>query len=319
MGSGAENVPDLFIVGVGRSGTSLLMSMLNAHPEISFPPETGLLRRYGFSRPKSKTPGEVRGELDQDKNFGRLELQQEEVLSHFSVTFSEVDGLSLYKEIMRQYFEEQDNCPELIGDKDPKLIEYLPDIHDKFPSAKVIHIIRDPRDVYLSRRKAEWSSGRGWFLQAFTYRIQYKLSRKWGRELLGENYYEVQYEDLLTRPEQNLRRLTDFLELEYNTAMLEFGDKAENLVAKDEEDWKENVTGPLLKDNYDKWKYQLKINEVYRIEEICSQPFREGLYQRAEFKPSLRQKIGVLPLKFISSILEFAYTRKLWLKRKLRN
>ena len=75
----------------------------------------------------------------------------------------------------------------------------------------MIHLIRDPRDVYISRTKAKWSSSRPDILQFLAYRSQYALGAKHGPMLFGNNYLEVHYENLLIQPEKELKRICDLL------------------------------------------------------------------------------------------------------------
>jgi len=117
----------LFIIGVGRSGTSLLQSMFAAHPNVGFLPESAFLRRYVYRGNLHSAYGlggkkAVIKILEQDEKFARTGLN------------------NLW-----------------IGDKDPRLVEFLPLVKTLFPDAHVIQVIRDPRDVLVSKKKAAWS------------------------------------------------------------------------------------------------------------------------------------------------------------------
>ena len=76
-------IKKLFIVGVGRSGTTLLQSMLNAHPEICFTPETHFVKRYlvpHLSGNKCFSKANLIQSLAEDKYFSRLDVPLNDVI-----------------------------------------------------------------------------------------------------------------------------------------------------------------------------------------------------------------------------------------------
>ena len=100
------NPQKLFIVGVGRSGTTLLQSMLNSHPEICFTPETHFFKRYiapNISNTKGISKQKLQALLQADKYFSRLEVSIEEHLKKFSSNISNKDLINLFEGILNQY------------------------------------------------------------------------------------------------------------------------------------------------------------------------------------------------------------------------
>ncbi len=265
------------IVGVGRSGTSLLMSMLNAHPAICMPPETHFVGQYIVKRSYANLPDVVKI-LSKDFRFMRLNLDIDDVVRIFvedKISFS-VDRL--YLSILNTYASKKQ--VKIIGDKAPKNIEYLPVLKKVCPTIKVIHIIRDPRDVYLSRKRAEWSKSRNDILQLLAYRSQYSLGRHFGPKLFGENYLEVYYEKLLSNPEAELDRICNLLGIRFDERMLKFSESARELVFKDEIAWKKETFGPLLKTNMNKWQKDLSSKKVRYVEAACLPAFKDKCYKR---------------------------------------
>ncbi len=306
--------PPFFIVGVGRSGTTLLMSMLNAHPEVTMPPETHFLRRqvipdHGVGLEKAEE------RLGEDKYFSRLGFNSSELLEFFREERVQFDWSLLYRKILLEYLEESGGS--FIGDKDPKSVEYLPVIKAIFPDAKIIHMVRDPRDVVLSRGKAGWSKDRSWFTHPLAYRVQFQLGRERGRELFGENYLEIKYEELITGPEEILQGVSDFLDIDFSERMLDFGDSAEELVAEDEKSWKKNVTGPLKQDNYRKWENQMERRDVVRIEGICREVFDEGIYEIAYPEITVTEMLERRSLQVTARLASWFYVLRL--ERKIES
>lgn len=270
------------IVGVGRSGTTLLMSMLNAHPSVAMPPEIQFITQHIVPRSKASL-AEAVNRLKSDHRFLRLGLGIDEVTSafHDEVEFSMA---KLYIEILRAYLKKHPAA--IIGDKAPKNIEYLPTIHRIIPTAKVIHIIRDPRDVYLSRKKAAWSSSRPDILHFLAYEAQIQLGRIEGDRLFNHHYLEIHYEKLLANPKEELHRICLLLGIEFSREMLNFSESARQIVSQEEMAWKKEALGPLLTDNSGKWREQLEPRSVLKIEAACPTVFEDGLYQYSEYHRS---------------------------------
>jgi hypothetical protein len=120
----------------------------------------------------------------------------------------------------------------MVGDKSPLLTpETIREISGIYPEAKVVHIIRDGRDAAVSaafhsrnfgkRGRGSGAPENGARSGVFAQGQLEKLAADWasrvgktvedGPALLGEGYTEVRYEDLLTRPEEEVRRLLGFL------------------------------------------------------------------------------------------------------------
>ncbi|WP_119067289.1 sulfotransferase family protein [Rubrobacter indicoceani] len=248
-GSGYSSV--FFVAGEMRSGTSWLRRTISAHPEISCGGEGSFFGRdydhegipvysgpvSSLTRPFALSEDSFRawhgmpwnawaGDADEDlKNIVRRSVD------YF-----------LEKEVER-------TGKRIIGDKSPQHTENLDEIHAYYPDAKVIHIIRDGRDVavsamnhwwrlaqdsgqpdfhltdkelkkrdaYRADREAFIASGSSIFagdrLAQLARRWNYRVekARRDGPSHFGENYLELRYEDLLARSEETVERTLDFL------------------------------------------------------------------------------------------------------------
>lgn len=286
------NKPELkrffFIVGVGRSGTSLLMSMLNAHPEIILPPETHFFGNYVMRNPRIST-ADFKAKLLTDHRFARLGMSEEDISQVLAGMEGMFSPLVFYRAMLVHYSRQRDGW--VIGDKAPKNVEYLPTIKRLFPDAMIIHIIRDPRDVYLSRTKAKWSSGYSDTAHYVACRSQYLLGSDLGPRLFGDRYYQMRYEDLLSDPEGQLQSVCRWLGVEFKEQMLMFAQSARELVSADEEQWKKETLGPLLGDNSGKWKRELSPSKIWAVEAACSPYFRDGYYRLSDNPKSVFQRL----------------------------
>ena len=244
----------IFIVGVGRSGTSMLQSMLNAHREITFPPETHFIRTYLSKNNEFKS---VKEEILSDPNLLKLDLPLKEIIEDTS------DFESFYKNLLQQYMTNQGKV--YVGDKDPKNIEYLNLIHNIFPEATIIHIYRDPRAVIASRMKAKWSKNRPLWQHILAYKTQLSYGREKGNKLF-KNYIEIKYERLVEDAVGELKKLCKSLDLEYDSNMIEFYKTSGDVVQGEEISWKQNCFNPVMLQNIDKWKNDLTEEQIKDIE-----------------------------------------------------
>jgi hypothetical protein len=251
------NYPPVFVIGVGRSGTTLVQSMLNAHPEICFPPETAFFRRYianGRSDRLFRKRGKVHllSILSSDEGLKRLRVDFERAFENLESATDAFSAANFYLLLLKDYAKGR-STPR-ICDKDPRLIEYLPALYHYFPDAYVVHVIRDPRDTIVSRSRAAWCSQRSFYHHLFAYNAQLRIGKSYGVNLFKKRYSVVLYEQLIKFPEETLRDLCKNLDLRFDPAMLNFSGMAKEIVANDEMPWKQEVLGPLLSRNFGKWK-----------------------------------------------------------------
>jgi hypothetical protein len=120
----------------------------------------------------------------------------------------------------------------LAGDKTPDYVRHLALLHHLFPRARFLHVIRDGRSVALSL--LEWAAGgKGparfelWGQEpvamcALWWRWQVSAGRRDGFALGPPSYREVQYEELVSRPERVLDDITRFLGLPQAPQMLRY-------------------------------------------------------------------------------------------------
>jgi hypothetical protein len=295
------------IVGVGRSGTSLLHSMLNAHPQICCIPEINFVRRFLAETKFNKyESGKIEDIFSTDTLIKRLEFS-DETLHDIIRSIEGGDMAILYKKLLLCYAERFGSVP-WIGDKDPRTIEYLPIIHRVFPNACVIHIIRDPRDVLSSKKNAAWSKGRMTLGHIFANRVQIKIGKRQGEKLFGDHYIELRYEDLIRDPHIELENICSVLGLEFDTRMLRFAEFSQNIVAADEMQWKKETLGPLLSSNLGKWVESLSPWEVCATEELCVEQF--SIYGYDKTSPSLNflARLVLKVMKPVFALAEKVYT-----------
>lgn len=275
------------VCGVGRSGTSLLQSMLAAHSELAMPPETHFFCSYLRNKRKRRAVQRAgraafASVIANDKHFHRAGIPVEILVKPGNLTTADFDPSSAYHHFLKFYAKRERKGR--IGEKDPRLIDYLGELSRLFPSALIIHIVRDPRDVVASRMKARWSSGRPYWLHALVYRAQIALGREQGQKYFPRTYLEIRYEDLIESPAETLRTICKHIDLPFEASMLSFSRAAAKLAAPDEVEWKRETLGPLLKTNSGKWRAELTQRQAMVVEALCSEAMEDLGYARVIFE-----------------------------------
>jgi len=222
-----ESGPPLFIVGCGRSGTTLVRMMLNAHPEIAVPTESHFIYELARRRLSGRWSARLDDAtgwsglmryLDQHHYLGLWKLDKERLHSRLG-ELSPRTHSAVFRAIFTEFMRKEGKTRW--GDKTPMHVQYMLMIERLFPDARFLHVVRDGRDVALSLLTRTW--GPRSMRTAGLYWKWLVLSGAVAGSILGpERYREVRYEDLVTDPESTLRQLCDWLQVEYDPQMLDF-------------------------------------------------------------------------------------------------
>lgn len=214
-----------FIVGSPRSGTTLLRLMLDAHPALAIPPETGFLampldgldglgtaaeQSAWFCDAVTDFPPGASGWQD----FGIDKAAFAHALGALA-PFTPEDGFRLFYRMYAARFQKA-----RWGDKTPLYGLHLPRLQQLLPEAHFIHIIRDGRGCAASLREQWFSPGRSMTLQARHWCTNVATTRHHGAQC--RHYLEVRYEKLIVDTEAELRRVCDFIQLGFHPSMLDY-------------------------------------------------------------------------------------------------
>jgi hypothetical protein len=287
--------PFVFIVGCPRSGTTLLQRILDAHPHLAICPETFWVvyffkKRIGLTQEGQVTP-ELIFQLLTYYKFYRMKaakadldklLERERSISYAAFVTGVFDHYGEYWH------------KPLVGDKTPDYVRNLPTLHSLWPQAKIVHLIRDGRDVCLSA--INWKRKTDRLKSQFTTWEKHPVTTAalwwdWhvrkgledSRSLVPEHYFELRYESLIAQAEEECCRLCDFLGLPLEESMLKFHEgriKSEpGLDAKNA--WMPITAG--LRD----WRTQMTPEDIERFEAAAGDLLDELGYSRAVPKPAI--------------------------------
>ncbi len=159
------------------------------------------------------------------------------------------NGVDLYTAMMKSFAELESK--RRYGEKTNENIRYIDELFSIFPQSKIIHIVRDPRDVVSSMMSMPWASND---ILANTLRWRAELSNMQTYKE-DDRIFEIRYEDLIQNPEQICRSICDFIGEPFSPKMLEFDRKAKDYIVN--EPWKERTGKSLDNAAKQRWKRDL--------------------------------------------------------------
>jgi len=262
-----QNSP-FFIFGCPRSGTSLLSTMLGTHPNLAIPYESHLyngiypaIRRYAdFRHPRTRAL--LVAEILRTEHIRRWTPAPS--LTETLETITRYDFHGIVDGLLRAWASSQGKSRW--GEKTPQHTLCWRTILPGFARMQVIHVIRDGRDVALSYKKAFFGPKH---VYALAQRWQqYLAAAEEARAFMGDKaFLQVRYEDLLASPEQELRRICDFLGEEFSPAMLAYYQEYKTVPC--EERNAANLRRPVMCENAGKWRAHMTQRELRIFEALA--------------------------------------------------
>lgn len=249
----------VFIVGCPRSGTKLIVSILNRYRRICILPETHffLTELNMILGRKNQTPDRVLSKDDVERLIDRV-YRSPKISSYWQwlianvevrnfksrLLNSDLSERTIFLELLKIYAEHTRSMPLdnlILGEKTPAHIDHVPTLLEWFPQAKIIHTFRDPRAITMSEIKKVKKKGLGlrrkfpflptWLTNAMDTPFEVMhISRLWLNavrlhtkysELYPNNYYMIRFEDLVSHPETHIKAVCNFLEIPFERQMLE--------------------------------------------------------------------------------------------------
>ena len=260
-----------FIIGSGRSGNTLLRSILSGNSDISIPPESyripfAIKKFHIFNnRDWEDIVSQVLKEFEDCKEFYTWEIDITDVQKRLEDIADSKRTLSnIFDELFCTYAEKHSPDSKIWGDKTPMNTLYLDWIGTVFPRSKFIHIIRDGRDVASSYLKMERYDT---ILEAANRWINSIESAQSFGSKIKENYMEIRYEELVTKPEEVIKDTCDFLDIDFDSKMLDHTKQVKKLGDTDKEHHS-NLSKPISSDSVGKWRNNLSESDQESITKL---------------------------------------------------
>lgn len=262
-----------FITGTGRSGTTLLQSMISRGRGVFIPQETHFMSLLWQHRKRL-------GSLQSDQGWEaakRAIARRSDVadipfdLDRFEQLAGE--GPRHYATLLGAWLrvaaeaatEPGQPMPTVIGEKSPAHTSFVLELLAMMPGSSVVHIVRDPRDVAVSQREA-WNAPA--MSVAYRWMLDQKLQEDFQAIVSPERFVTVRYEDLVSDPQAHIRRVCEVLPIEFRPEMLE-PHKRKHRGYSDRETHKQRTLQPITEKRIGRYRGKLSPATVAAIERTC--------------------------------------------------
>ncbi|MGA2053429.1 MAG: sulfotransferase [Opitutales bacterium] len=284
---------EIFLGGAPKSGTTLLLGLLESHPDLLvFPEEVALfnravlraggrdtralaqhilhhteVRRLSEKGAPAARPGESENQVDY--SFFNYPAFEKNFLAR--VDSDPAGGpRHVLQSLFHAYAETLDpprDRPRLLVEKTPANDYFAPRLFEFFPDAKLVQVVRDPRAVYASRRQRLLHDSR-------RHSKAFRLVNEWNRSVYQRFEYKnhparflsVRYEDLVNDPRPVLERVCAFIGVD--AAPLPLTPTRGGRAWGGNSSYGENFSG-VSKGSLDRWKKELAPAEIHWIEYHC--------------------------------------------------
>ncbi len=318
----------LFVVGNSRSGTTMMGRILGNHDDVF---TFGELHFFGqLWSPASSTELDISEATElaaklfciQREGYrmhgGHQRFLEEAGPFCESITGYPISPVVLFSEFLR--FEASRNGNSIPCDQTPRNVFYMDEILKSYPQVKIINMIRDPRDVLLSKKrkwKRRFLGGTNLPLkESFRDWLNYHpitISRIWQTAVSAadkfsehDNVISIYFEKLLAAPEDTVSQICDFVGIDYCQSLLKVPQVGSSVNA----DAPDNLgINPNRAGNWhDKNRNEGKLNssELYISQKVNGSLMRKHNYELVRIQPSifyLLLNIVSFPLKSIGAFL----------------
>jgi len=292
-----------FIIGVHRSGTTLLRFMLNSSPHVYIPPESDFIPRFFLGRPHQELTGARIAHL-LDVIFRRYRFVKEwqgepPDAAAFAARLPARTPAAFLDTLYTDYARQRG--AGRWGDKTPIYASYVDFIADLFPTARFVHILRDGRDVALSMID-KWGDKElhvDVYFAARNWVRRIRQARASGARLGPGRFYEMRYEALVADPEAELRPLCDFLDEPYLPQMAQPDRLGREQVAAG--DFHEAVRRPPSTTRVDRWRHEMSPADLRLFQRVAGPLLRElgyGLEDAGPMPPAEVARLAALAAKY---------------------
>jgi hypothetical protein len=267
--------PPLLILGVSRSGTTLLRVMLDRNSQLAVPDESFFVPLLADRHLLRVDPDEFMDDLCRLKTVRDWGVPLDKVRARLT------DRMAIGRAIAAIYevYAEEHGKPRW-GDKTPMYMRHLSLLRRLFPDAQYVHLIRDGRDAAVSFLSMPagiafetWAHPRRPAAFASLWRTEVAAARRHGQRLGPGRYLEVRYEDLVADAERSLRRVCSFAGLPYEPAMPDYAG-SESKEREHQQSLKRPLT-PGLRD----WRTQMRVEDAGAFESVAGDLLRELGYE----------------------------------------
>ena len=244
-----EDIPEIvpsdkkiiFVLGMPRSGTSLIEQILSSHREV-----------YGA------------GELNHIHNY----IEEKFLSESLEFKIDHIDDLKSqeFKKFQKYYLEKIDTKKSVIIDKAPLNFKWIGFLLKIFPDCKIIHSKRDPMDICWSMYKNFFTSRKLHFCYDLNnlgkYYLLYRDLMSFWESKFSNRIYTINYENLIKDQKNEIEKLLKHCELNWDESCMTFYENKKSVSTAS----LAQVRNPIYKSSVQKWKnYSVELDELLKI------------------------------------------------------
>jgi len=257
-----------FVVSSGRTGTTLLASVLDRHSDLMVPPEQFVLHnaiikfRLLNYLEWLDLVSIIVGEFARAKASMNWNLQVNDLIEELAgLPKGQRSLVKILDMIFRSYGEQHGQSFKIWGDKSPLSTDYMKLIYPVFPKAKYLGLVRDGRDVIASIYKKNPDADVAYATRKWNHAI---AMQDYLRKRMGpEQFLQLRYEDLVREPEDTLEKACAFLGVPFQDEILKTQDDyLDKLGAVGDTEAFRNVANPINPNSIGKWKEGLTTSQL---------------------------------------------------------
>ena len=208
----------VYVAGLERSGTSLLYALLASHPNLAMTRRTNLWKHFYGQYGDLRDAGNLRRCLEMMRRYKRLAVLEPD-FDRLERDF--IAGPRTYPklfDLLELQYAERIGRPRW-GDKSLNTEQYADAIFAAYPGARILHMIRDPRDRFASSL-TRWGVRRGGVgVGTAEWLSSVRIARR-NQHRYPSGSLTVRYETLAAEPEASLREICDFIDEPFAPEML---------------------------------------------------------------------------------------------------
>jgi hypothetical protein len=216
----------VFVAGPDRSGTTLMFALLASHPDMCMVRRTNMwryfYRRYGDLADQENLD-RCLNDMVHYRRMRHLEPDADRIRQEFRL------GAPSYGRLFALFHRHNAERVGKIrwGDKSLHTEHFADDVFDEFPAARILHLVRDPRDRYASVRRRNGKNVSRVGAATGRWLRSVRAARR-NMATYPDQYMIVRYEDLVRDPEATMRSACEFVGVEYSSRMLSMDDVPEH-------------------------------------------------------------------------------------------
>ena len=268
--------PPLFVLGVSRSGTTMLRVILDRSPGIAIPDETFFVPQLAHRHPGVVDPAELLEDVRRLPRLAAWEVPLEDIASRLRPGMTTGEAL----DAVFQAYAAKHAKPRW-GDKTPMYMRHLTLLERLFPTAQYVHLVRDGRDAALSFLEMPvgtftrtWAHPTSPAQFACLWRKEVEDARSLGRRVGQRRYLEVRYEELVADPDGIVSAICAFAEIPFEQRMLAYSEAVD---VSDKPHQQRLLRPPTT--GVRSWRHDMSADDVSAFEEVAGDLLAELGYE----------------------------------------